>query len=176
LKKPKIVKTLHIRRVKSSKELVRRLLNEFLEEEPFNNYIYIVDRLSDGRCILLKRPTKRFNFDFEIWVEKWNGLRDKRPSHNDVKDDLRNKQREEPEKFIMLWKAIERIYQFEEPKSIIKELKGLTFKSGLGIELLLKLLKWMFALEDVYYWNYERRGKLINNLKGVLQRGLGEFV
>lgn len=38
------------------------------------------------------------------------------------------------------------------------------FKTGAKIDVVLKVLKWMFIMEDIIYWNYEGRAKLYNFL------------
>lgn len=166
-----IVKRLEIKAFKNEKQILKQLLDVFLEEEPSKNYIYIVEELEDGRVIYIKRPTKRFNFDFEIWVEKWDGRNDKRPSHDDIIEDLKAKRQENFSAFKKLWRAIERVYQFEEADEVLTSFK-LSFKKGLPLEMLLKILKWMFILEDMYYWNYKRRSKLMEELKKVFQTTL----
>jgi hypothetical protein len=42
-----------------------------------------------------------------------------------------------------------------------------SFQSGAQIDVLLKILKWMFIMEDIVYWNYDGRAKLYNFLKEV---------
>jgi len=42
-----------------------------------------------------------------------------------------------------------------------------SFQSGGKIETLLKVLKWMFIMEDIVYWNYDGRLKLHNFLKEI---------
>ena len=111
------------------------------------------------------------NFDFEIWVEKWDGVKDKRPEHEELLNDLRKKQKENPENFKILLEAISLVYKYSDPEDILlrDRFKNLKFKEGLSVELLLKVLKWMFLLEDIYYWNYSRRKKLMDAIREAIQ-------
>ena len=172
MRKQTVVKNIEVKDFKSSRELVERLLEIFLQEEPYKNYVYVVEKLSDGRRVYLKRPTRRFNFDFEVWVERWDGVNDKRPTHNDIKSDLKLKLQENPSAFNTLWQAILYVHQFEEPEKVLQNLQEINFKTGQTPELILKVLKWMFALEDIYYWNYGRRDTLMNALKNIFQQTL----
>ena len=68
-------------------------------------YRYYVETLEDGRRIYLLRPTfLNKGIDFQVWVEKMDGEKDKRPSHKDVFNDLNIKQKENPKDFPLLIK------------------------------------------------------------------------
>lgn len=97
--------------------------------------------------------------DFQVWVEKMDGINDKRPSFDDIFDDLEIKIKENPKSFSSLLIAIDRVWRCEEPDYVLKEIK-LNFKKGFTVELLLKILKWLFIEQDITYWNYVGRGKL----------------
>jgi len=132
-----------------------------------SNYKYIVEELKDGRKIYLLRPAHlkgMHGFDFEIWVERKDSSKDIRPSHDDIIRDLNTKKREDPDKFKILMDMIERVFRCFDPEDLLKE-HDLIFKSGESVEYILKVLKWMFLLEDIYYWNYSRRAKLYDRIK-----------
>jgi hypothetical protein len=42
-----------------------------------------------------------------------------------------------------------------------------SFKTGAKVNILLKVVKWMFIMEDIVYWNYKGRTKLYNYLAEV---------
>ena len=152
-------------------KLIEELIKIFLQEHRNTKYQYIVERLSDGRRIYLVRPTRRFNFDFEIWVESV-GESDIRPSHDDIINDLVAKLKEDREKFRELMELIKEVYECKDPNDILGKRK-IEFEIGESVEYLLKVLKWMFLLEDIYYWNYSRRQKLMDAiLNNVYQRKL----
>ena len=56
-----------------------------------------------------------------------------------------------------------------EPESILAVQTNLEFKSGWSVELLLKVLRWFFILEDVDYWNYNGRDELM----GFIEKAVG---
>ncbi len=39
-----------------------------------------------------------------------------------------------------------------------------SFRTGAKADVLLKVVKWMFIMEDIVYWNYKGRAKLYNYL------------
>lgn len=57
-------------------------------------------------------------------------------------------------------KAIRDVYACRGPESSLAAQKNLEFKSGWNVELLLKVPKWFFILEDLDYWNHNRRDEL----------------
>lgn len=164
MKKNFVVKEISIKAQGDSLALVRNLLEIFLKEEQNKKYQYIVEKLKDGRRIYIVRPTRRMNFDFEIWVERKDSSKDLRPSHDDIIRDLNVKKKEDPDKFKILMDMIKRVFRCFDPEDLLKE-HDLLFESGESVEYILKILKWMFLLEDIYYWNYSRRAKLYNRIK-----------
>jgi hypothetical protein len=123
-------------------------------------YKYIVEHIKDGRAIFLLRPTfLNKGIDFQVWVEKMIDDEDKKPSHKDIFHDLEIKKKENPKDFPLLMKAIDRVWNCEEPDDVLKGMK-LDFKKGFSPELLLKILKWLFIEQDITYWNYDGRGML----------------
>lgn len=106
------------------------------------------------------RPTfLNKGIDFQVWVERINGVEDKKPSHKDVFRDLGQKKEENPAQFALLKKVIDRIWNCEPPDDVLKE-TNLSFKQGFPVEMLLKILKWLFIEQDITYWNYDGRGML----------------
>ncbi len=151
------------------KELRDTVVKKFLEEKGgywkdgvkhVTRFRYYVEKLADGRRIFLFRPTHlNKGIDFQVWVEKFADGKDGRPSHKDVLADLKGKQMEDPQKALELSALIERVWKCEEPGDVLKG-SGLSFKSGWSIEMLLKILKWLFIEQDITYWNYDGRGML----------------
>lgn len=123
-------------------------------------YKYFVEKINDGRRVFLLRPTYlNKGIDFQVWVEKMDGKNDMRPSHQDIFKDLKIKMNEDPKQISPLMKAIDRVWNCEEPDHVLKETK-FNFKKGFEVELLLKILKWLFIEQDITYWNYDGRGML----------------
>ena len=84
---------------------------------------------------------------------------DARPSHQDMFNDLNQKTIENPEKTKKLLALIDRVWNCEDPEEVLKGNK-LEFKSGYSVEMILKILKWLFIEQDITYWNYDGRGML----------------
>ena len=148
---------------------MKKAVETFISEKPgywkdgkkhVTRYNYFVENLKDGRRIYLKRPTfLNKGIDFQVWIEKFDGENDKRPSHQDIFKDLKLKKSENPKDIPKLIEAIDRVWNCEEPDEVLKDLK-VNFKEGLSVELILKALKWLFIEQDITYWNYDGRGML----------------
>ncbi len=147
-------------------ELMKKAVQTFISEKPgywkeggkhVTRYNYFVERLADGRRIYLKRPTfLNKGIDFQVWVEKFDGEKDGRPSHKDIFRDINLKKSENQENIKKLVNAIDRVWNCEEPDTVLKEL-DFKYKSGFSTEMLLKILKWLFIEQDITYWNYDGR-------------------
>lgn len=156
-------------RNKPREELRKMAVEKFLSEKGgywkdgkkhVTRYKYFVEKLSDRRRVFILRPTYlNKGIDFQVWVEKMNGVEDKRPSHKDIFNDLILKKKESPQKFPNLMKAVNEVWLCKEPEDVIGELNK-EFKNGFSVELLLKILKWLFIEQDITYWNYDGRGML----------------
>ena len=131
-------------------------------------YKYFVETLSDGRRIYLYRPTYlNRGIDFQVTVEKYDGLENGRPSHEDIFEDLKGKKANNPQTYPKLIEAITRVWNCEEPDVVLRDYPQLNFTCGHSVELLLKSLKWLFIEQDVTYWNYVGREKLLAAIKSV---------
>ena len=75
-------------------------------------------------------------------------------------EDLEIKKKENSKDFSKLIDAINRVWNCEEPDSVLDDLKSVEFKKGLPVGMLLKILKWLFIEQDITYWNYDGRGML----------------
>lgn len=156
-------------RLNSRKELMKKAVETFISEKPghwkdgkkhVTRFEYFVEKTEDGKKIYLKRPTfLNKGIDFQVWVEKFDGENDKRPSHKDIFEDLKLKKAENSNEIPELVKAIDRVWNCEEPDEVLKDL-NVSFKQGFSVELLLKSLKWLFIEQDITYWNYDGRGML----------------
>lgn len=132
-------------------------------------YKYFVEKLKDGKKIYLLRPTfLNKGIDFQVWVEKFEKDKDKRPSHKDVFADVKIKKQERSADLENLVSAIERVWNCEEPDVVLKDMK-FSYKKGLSMELLLKILKWLFIEQDITYWNYDGRTMLLHAIKSHVQ-------
>ena len=151
---------------KTRKELRDSTVIKFLAEDGgywkdgikhVSKYKYFVESLKDGRRIFLLRPTfLNKGIDFQVWVERMTDEKDDRPSHKDIFADLKIKKEENLKEFNLLAQTIDRIWNCEDPDKVLKEVK-FSFKKGFPVEMLIKMLKWLFIEQDITYWNYDGR-------------------
>jgi len=164
-------------------EIVQKVINIFINTEYQQRgkgvqFRYPVEQLSTNLQLLpgntqlfIFRPggLQKWNFDFKVDVTPDMGVGKGR--HEDIASDMRNKKRENPKKFSQLQQAIDEICSCSEndvDRVLVKypDLQT-SFQTGAKVEVLLKVLKWMFIMEDIVYWNYEGRLKLYNYLKEI---------
>lgn len=153
----------------SREQLRKKAVETFLAEKPgywkngikhVTRYKYFVETLKDGRKVFLLRPTYlNKGIDFQVWVEKFDGEEDGRPSHKNIFGDLEIKKKESEADFPKLLKAIERIWNCDEPEEVLKDV-NFRYNEGFSIEMLFKILKWLFIEQDITYWNYDGREML----------------
>ena len=154
----------------------KELTNIFLDEisgtgkgEFATRYICYVEKLEDGRRIYLKRPAAlNKGFDFTVHVEDTNfGIKRSTtlPSHKSIVEDLKTKKTENLEDFKKVKTTIKRIFDCE----IIDDInyKEFNFKTGHSIELILKVIKWLYIEQDITYWNWSGRNMLNNSLNNI---------
>jgi hypothetical protein len=60
---------------------------------------------------------------------------------------------------------IDQVYTRQEPDAVLEKKDKDLFHEGLPIDMLLKVLKWLFIEQDVTFWNYYGRGKLRVGIK-----------
>lgn len=152
-----------------------RVIQEFLKEEPgtgkaelTSKYTYFVEKLANGARVFLTRPARLNNgFDFEIRVEGMafasaKGRTTNRPSHPVIFQDLLQKKAENGKGYAGLFKLIERVYNCEDvsPKAYAQ----LRFASGLPVDMILFIIKWLFIEQDVTYWNYSGRAMFMSGV------------
>jgi Holliday junction DNA helicase RuvA len=160
----------------SRHEIVQKVVNtfintEFRERGKGIRFYYPVEKLSNGSLLYLRRPggLQKWNFDFKVDVKEEMGLGKGR--HQDITADILNKKEENPEQFEKLVQAMTAVYGCSEcdVNQVLNKYGDLqsSFKTGANVEILLKVLKWMFIMEDIVYWNYDGRAKLYNYLQEI---------
>ncbi|MBP3564050.1 MAG: hypothetical protein J6J77_00270 [Alistipes sp.] len=161
-----------------SRESYRRnLILEFLKEEhgssiEVREYNYFVETLEDGNRIYLKRPTQlNKGFDFEVRVENIYFRYGKdgniistgnRPSHTDIVNDIKAKKEENIDSYKILRHLIDKIYNCQNVS--VEECHSCTFRGEYSVELIIKVLKWLFIEQDITYWNRSGREMLYNGI------------
>lgn len=150
------------------KGLRRKVLDAWLEEEENSRYRYNVEECSNGKKVYLLRPTwLNKGLDFQINLEGFKSKSQEAPKHGDLISDLEDKSQESPEKYKELRLAIDEVYGCVEPEVALKKHPGLKFKSGLPVDTMLKLLKWLFIEQDLTYWNNSGRRMFMSAIKDV---------
>lgn len=141
----------------------KELVNLFLDEKEgtgkgkhTSRYKYIVKVVGHNE-IYLQRPAKFNNgFDFTLNVSGINfnpkGRTTTRPTHSNILDDLSLKKEANENLYNELRIQIDRVYTMQEPTRL-----NFDFEVGLNSEILLECIKWLFAEQDVTYWNYSGR-------------------
>jgi len=150
-------------------EIVRKVVNTFIKAEYQKKgrgvtFRYPVEKLPGNRHLFIARPGHKKNFDFKVEVTEEMGL--KEGKHEQVVLDLRVKKQCNPQEFEDFLRAVKEVYHCSEndidrllPR--YSNLKG-AFDTGAEVELILKILKWLFIMEDIVYWDVEGRAFLYN--------------
>jgi len=183
MKKIVICDRIEVKGSVSRHEIVRQIVNLFINTEyqqrskgvqfwyPVEQLPSNAQLLSENTQLFILRPggLRKWNFDFKVNVTPELGLG--KGTHAEVATDLRNKKQENPQEFEKLIEAIEKIYSGSENdvEQVLTKYPDLqtSFRTGAQVGVLLKVLKWMFIMEDIVYWNYDGRAKLYNFLKEV---------
>lgn len=152
-------------------QIVKKVVNTFIESECERKgkgvvFKYQVESLPGRQPLFISRPGHKKNFDFKVDVTEEMELGE--GTHSQMASDLKEKGRENPAAFQHLLNALRLIYKCEE-NNVDKVLKALpkhsrTFKSGATLEVMLKVIKWLFIMEDIVYWDVEGRAFLYNYL------------
>ncbi|MEW6674863.1 MAG: hypothetical protein AB1348_02415 [Nitrospirota bacterium] len=170
----------------------REEFRRLLEEVKYRGYE--VEQLADGRKIVITKPGGKFTYgrirreDFMVWVYNPSDSTLWLISHDDIKNDLKEKSEIYPKEKIKLIDALEKVYNGEEPDNVLKTTK-LNNPTGEPPELLLKAYKWIWGQEDCNYpdgkgramswegWKKEK-GQLIKTGDGIvdLRERLREIV
>ncbi|MGD0077457.1 MAG: hypothetical protein ABSB91_02390 [Sedimentisphaerales bacterium] len=152
--------------------IVKKVVNTFIKTEYQRKgkgigFWYPVEKLSNGEMLCIARPGHKKNFDFKVDVVLGHGFGD--GSHKEIASDMRNKRKENRQKFEQLLEAVTKIYNCAENnvEVLLRKYRGIksSFKTGGPVENLLKIVKWMFIMEDIVYWDNEGRAYLFNALR-----------
>ncbi len=130
-------------------------------DDKVSRYKYYVETLCSGDRVYLQRPAFLYNgFDFLICVENTNyAKRGKRrrnyPKHEDIRNDLLKKRKENPVMYRKLYNCLKTIYECKDIDTT--KLKKINFSSGLPVDHIVMVVKWFFIEQDIRYWNYSGR-------------------
>jgi hypothetical protein len=150
-------------------EVVRKVVNHFIDTEYAQKgkgviFKYPVEKFSDGSTLMIERPGHKKNFDFKVVIEAFYGIQSGK--HAELASDLKSKAEESPSTFKELWCVISELYHCRE-SDVDRLLQIHTslaqgFTSGAHVETFVKILKWLFIMEDIVYWDNEGRAFLYN--------------
>lgn len=154
-------------------EIVQKVVNTFINSEYSDRgkgiqFWYPVEELSGEIPLYIIRPgglRGKWNFDFKVNIEQEFNMG--KGTHAEVLTDFKNKKSEDPEKFTKLLQALTKVYECNNNvDKIIQNVPKLDacFKTGADVSTLLKVIKWMFVMEDIVYWNYKGRTMLYNHI------------
>ena len=152
--------------------LLRKLIKEKAgtgNKEKTSKYRYNVETLSCGNRIYLTRPVPlNKGFDFIIHAENYTFMNGKdNPKHDDIFNDLRIKKRENEVAYRQLLLMIDSVCLCNDPDDIIINYTNIFFNGGFSIDLILKIIKWLFIEQDVRYWNWSGRNMFMTRIKGI---------
>ncbi|MCL1916164.1 MAG: hypothetical protein FWG17_05620 [Desulfovibrionaceae bacterium] len=166
--------------VQGTREQIRiEIISAFLKETPgtgrgenTTKYIYEVETTTAGEFVTLHRPAPlNKGMDFTVHASHTRFVSGRRrltnPSHRNILDDLLIKQGENPQQIAIILSFIEKIYKCEDFDW--STIKMLNFTTGVDLELILKIIKWLFIEQDVTYWNWSGRHMLYSSIKNYLQ-------
>jgi len=153
--------------------IVRTVVNTFIDTEHAKKgrgvrFRYAVETLSDGSDLYIVRPGHKKNFDFKVDVQESLGVG--RGKHGQIVEYFRNKLAQEAEKAPTLLEALKQVWECSEcdVDLVLASYPSLQLKPPLGPHIgdVLKVLKWMFIMEDILYWDYSGREMLYRGLLG----------
>lgn len=164
-------KPIEIRGPMNRDEIVRNVVNIFIITESHQRghgvkFRYPVENLSIGKKLFIFRPAglNKWNFDFKVEVLKEFGL--EKGTHDKIILDFQKKKQEDPQKFNKLLDALTTLYSCSENDvdQLLENYPDLqqSFQNSSKVDILLKVVKWMFIMEDIVYWNYKGRTMLYN--------------
>jgi len=169
-------KAIEVKSALSREEIVKMVVNIFIETEGQHRghgikFRYPVEKLSTGEQLFIYRPAglNKWNFDFKVEVLKSFNLG--RGNHNEIKLDFQNKKIENPKKYGVLIEVLTALYSCTENDvdQLLIDYPDLqaSFNTGAKVDVLLKVVKWMFIMEDIVYWNYKGRALLFDFIMEV---------
>lgn len=132
-----------------------------------SRYKYIVKRINCHEVYLIRPAQFNNGFDFTLNVSNINfnisGNRaTTRPTHQNILDDLLLKKTENIVLFDNLMYEIANIFNCQNPA-----VTSFPFMNGYSSEIILECIKWLFAEQDVTYWNYSGRAMFYNSILAI---------
>ncbi len=157
-------------------EIVRVVVNKFIDfehnkKEKGKVFKYKVETLHKNNFLYIVRPGHKKNFDFKVEVEQEFGLN--KGTHLDIAKiftDMKTDEKIFSDTLIslsLIYHCIE-----NDVDKILKKFPHLKNSySGTTPEIILKVVKWLFIMEDIVYWDNKGREFLYNYLIYVIRTG-----
>jgi hypothetical protein len=146
-------------------DIVKKVVTMFIEFEKSHKgkgieFRYPVEDLSNGEKLYIYRPGIKWNFDFKVEIPANCGLDEGR--HDQIALILRKIKKEKKQEFNNLYKIISDLYHCSS-----NDVDDLLQRNPVSLkspppDILLKVIKWLFIMEDIIYWHYEGRAFLYN--------------
>lgn len=160
--------------------IVKVVVNTFIDFEHDKKgkgvvFKYPVEELTSGENLYIIRPGKKWNFDFKVDVKPDYML--EKATHDQIALILRHLKEKEDEEFYKLWHALTEIYDCTEcDVSIILKKDTISISERPQLDILLKVIKWLFIMEDILYWHFEGRAFLYNSFSySVSETDINKF-
>jgi len=164
--------TISIDALATREEIREKLLVDLINEDCGQKTRYFVENCASGERIYLERPARlNKGCDFIIYVENLivhkNG-NDKPIAHVDLFSDLVGKKNAlSTTEYEILLDSIKDVFECRPYVTCASKTANLPAVVGWSYELLLKIIRWFFAEQDITYWAYTGREMLFNKIKSV---------
>ena len=153
-------------------EIVKKVVTHFIEFEKDKKgkdieFRYPVEELSIGKKLYIHRPGVKWNFDFRVEIPSNCGLEEGR--HDQIAKLLRQIKESNETDFNHLWDIIFNLYHCKnnDVDAMLSKI-SISKINNIAPDVLLKVIKWLFIMEDIIYWHYEGRAFLYNFFKYVI--------
>jgi len=80
---------------------------------------YVVETLADGRQIRIKKPGKKGENDFLVQIYDPKNQGSRCITHEEIKKDIKSKKNKSPKKTAEIVKALLRVCEGEDPKTVL---------------------------------------------------------
>ena len=126
-----------------------------------------MEELSIGKKLYIHRPGVKWNFDFKVEIPSNCGLEEGR--HDQIAMLLRSVRDSNEIEFNNLWSIISNLYHCKNNNvdAMLSE-TSISQINNISPDVLLKVIKWLFIMEDIIYWHYEGRAFLYNFFRYVI--------
>ena len=153
-------------------DIVKKIVTHLIEFEKDKKgkgieFRYPVEKLSIGEKLYIHRPGVKWNFDFKVEIPPNCGLEEGR--HDQIALLLRNMRNYSEDEFNEIWNIVGNLYHCtnNDVDSMLNKI-SISHIGNIAPDVLLKVIKWLFIMEDIIYWHYEGRAFLYNFFKYVV--------